>query len=333
MKSNNPFQCISSCVKSTYRAVVDWFKSLYPLKKKKLRVYNKPALSVSQQVSKLISENLIVSDSTYAELKLTFISFHRLNGYTKEFRVNGDYSSDFSNGTTFETIVSRYTFDREIRLLLTDALERIEISVRTVMTNVMSSRHGTHWYMNETLFSHKIDYYSNILQKIRDEVIRSKNESVREYHNNYDSPSLPPIFIISEVITFGKWSIMYANLHDADKKEISKVFGFYYKEMESWLESLSNIRNSCAHHAHLWNRRILKGMAVKMLSRYGYIGNHPVGNSLYATCVIIQIFLYKIAKDSKWKDRLKDLILNKYPNIPVDKIGFPAGWENNPFWN
>jgi abortive infection bacteriophage resistance protein len=296
--------------------------------------YNKKALSLTEQIQHLKSKKLIILDEADVEQKLKFISFHRINGYTLGFREDKtDYSSNFICGTTFDDIFDCYVFDRELKLLITDALERIEIAIRTVMANILSDRHTPHWYTNFTLFSPSAKYETDIFPTIKREIKRSqRNVFIKHYYDNYNSPEHPPSWVIAEVISFGKWSIMFANLHDADKKAISAEFGFHYEEMKSWLETLSWVRNSCAHHARMWNTSILKSPRLKGLKKHGYPGTVPNGNCLYASLIIIQIFIKVIAPHSTWKEKLKDLVLKKHSNIPVSTLGFPKEWETMDFW-
>jgi abortive infection bacteriophage resistance protein len=61
----------------------------------------------------------------------------------------------FHQGTTFEDILNLYTFDRELRLLVLDAIERIEISIRAKWAYHLTQRHGAHAHLNADLFVNK----------------------------------------------------------------------------------------------------------------------------------------------------------------------------------
>ncbi|HEY5853181.1 MAG TPA: Abi family protein [Aldersonia sp.] len=48
-----------------------------------------------------------------------------------------------------------YVFDRALRLLVMDALERVEVAVRAALTDHMSTIYNDpHWYMNPEHFQH-----------------------------------------------------------------------------------------------------------------------------------------------------------------------------------
>lgn len=99
--------------------------------------YTKPALSFEQQVAKLVARGLIVADPSAAASKLACISYYRLSGYCYPFRqrdADGQVLDNLVEGTTWEQILALYEFDRHLRLLVLDAIERVEVAVRTQLT-------------------------------------------------------------------------------------------------------------------------------------------------------------------------------------------------------
>ena len=112
--------------------------------------FNKPPLSLADQLSLLISRGLTMSDPSDATHYLTHIGYYRLSGYALPFQIGGSGADrhNFKPGVTFDDILDRYVFDRKLRLLVMDAIERIEISVRAALSNILAPRHGAHWYMS-----------------------------------------------------------------------------------------------------------------------------------------------------------------------------------------
>ncbi len=88
--------------------------------------YTKPPLLYAEQLKLLTGRGLIINDVISAELYLQHISYYRLSAYMIPFQGKKDV---FNADTTFEKIVDLYVFDRELRLLVLDAIERIEIAV------------------------------------------------------------------------------------------------------------------------------------------------------------------------------------------------------------
>jgi abortive infection bacteriophage resistance protein len=113
--------------------------------------FNKPPLNLPDQFGRLISRGLNVPDRATVAHYLSHIGYYRLSGYALSFQVGGTGPDrhDFKPGVTFDAILDRYVFDRKLRLLVMDAIERIEISVRAALSNVIAPRHGAHWYMSK----------------------------------------------------------------------------------------------------------------------------------------------------------------------------------------
>ena len=47
-------------------------------------------------------------------------------------------------------------------------------------------------------------------------------------------------------------------MKNPDKKTVAKSFGVGYTYFESWLESISYVRNICAHYGRLYNAKLSK---------------------------------------------------------------------------
>ena len=120
--------------------------------------YNKPALTFSQQVELLVARGLVVKNKKRVEGTLANISYYRLSAYMLPFKEyqNGVIIDRFIQGTTWEQIYDLYKFDRKLRLLLFDAIERIEIAVRTQIVNQLSLKYGSHWQDNRCIFKNPI---------------------------------------------------------------------------------------------------------------------------------------------------------------------------------
>ena len=108
--------------------------------------YNKPALTFSQQVDLLIARGLVVNNKKRVEKTLANISYYRLSAYMLPFKEcqNGVVIDRFVPDTTWEMVYDLYKFDRKLRLLLFDAIERIEIAIRTQIVNQLSLKYGSH---------------------------------------------------------------------------------------------------------------------------------------------------------------------------------------------
>jgi len=131
---------------STMRTTVGIFMS----EKDQQKIYNKPALNEKEQLELLLSRGLVVSNHQRARHYLQFIGYYRLSGYALFYQDR--HSHNFYPNTNFDDILNLYIFDRELRLLVMDAVERIEVAIRACISNSLSLKHGSHWFLKPELF-------------------------------------------------------------------------------------------------------------------------------------------------------------------------------------
>ena len=104
--------------------------------------YDKPPLTYDQQADLLLRRGL-TADRDELVSRLRSVSYYRLSGYWYPFRLADD---SFRPGTTFETVWRRYRFDRRLRLLALDAIERVEVRIRTELVYVLAHAQGPFGY-------------------------------------------------------------------------------------------------------------------------------------------------------------------------------------------
>lgn len=295
------------------------------------KIFDKPALGLDDQIQLLTSRGLQIQDRTRIFHYLRYIGYYRLSGYFRPFQYPNDSSHTFRPGTYFEDILQLYIFDRKLRLLVMDAMERIEVAIRSAVSNIMSQKHGAHWYLNKHLFNERFDF-EEFLESVKKETgyYNQKRQNVfcRHYYDTYSDPALPPSWMVMEVLSFGTLSQVYSNLnHRADQKAISQMFGLHYFILISWLHALTYLRNICAHHERLWNRVF----TIKPKKAKDFAKHFQDNTKFYAQAAVINVFLKVIADGSSWQRRLKALI-DEYPEISARKMGFPDKWETCQFW-
>jgi len=203
----------------------------------------------------LKQRNLVINDAWLAEHFLKTIGYYRLKAYFQPFLVDNNETSDgFKANTTFSNILNLYVFDRELRLLIVDAIERIEVALRTALSNVMSNKYGSHWYLNRKLFANT-HLHERFLKEVAVYLKLSKEGFIKNYYSSYHSPEHPPSWVVVECLSFGTVSKAYANIQDRGvRKAVGDVLGQYSETIKSWMKALTYTRNVCAHHSRLWNR-------------------------------------------------------------------------------
>ncbi len=302
--------------------------------------FTKPALTVLQQVAKLQSRRLLIDDVAEAEHYLRFIGYYRLSAYALPLQQSSLADKPFKPGATYRNILNLYRFDRELRLLVMDAVERIEVAARSVIVNEMSIRHGPHWFMDAAHFnpsSHRFKHHELLNRIDREFTIPTGGTNpakphhevfINHYFTNYASPYLPPAWMVAETLTLGTWSQIFENLRmTAERKTIAGHFGVDEQILRNWLHALTYLRNLCAHHARLWNRKTV----IKITIAKRHQPFLKVNDRFYAFAVVIHDLMQRIAPNTGWHERL-DALLRNHPFADPAAMGFPANWQSEPFW-
>ncbi|HZJ93201.1 MAG TPA: Abi family protein [Thiopseudomonas sp.] len=302
--------------------------------------YNKPALTFEQQLEHLQNHGLSVSNTESALQKLSSISYYRLSAYWYPFRqknTEGDVENHFINGTEFSQVIELYEFDRRLRSLVMDAIERVEVSVRTRITYHIGHRYGPFGHTNAVNFHHRFAH-ATWLKKLESETNRSSDEFIRHYRNNYTEFPKLPIWMLTEVISFGALSFFYKGLKNSqkdgieDKKAISDNFNLHYKRLEDWLHTLTYVRNVCAHHSRLWNRE-LAIRPDKVAQAEWLPPITPRNNRIFYILLMLRHLLRCTGNGDTWAMEIAALLEpiarnNSYRSA----MGIPDNWKDHPLW-
>jgi abortive infection bacteriophage resistance protein len=298
--------------------------------------FNKSAKSFEQMVDLLISRGMTVEDPAKAQHYLAHINYYRLEAYWLPFEVSRK-PHIFALDTSFNTVLDHYLFDRELRLHLLDAIERIEISFRTQWAYHIAHAFGAHGYYENTKGMRKDErIFLNDLKELEEHIKRSDEVFIEHFRTTYDE-KLPPAWASCEVMSLGLLSRFYSNLKAYQvRRNIAATYQFDEGFLEGFLEHLSYVRNVCAHHSRLWNRHLSKKMPLPKGKPAGlkdsiYIDPHnKTEHKIYNTLVVIQHLMTIISPNSSWATGLAQLI-EKY-SIDPNRMGFPKDWQALPLW-
>jgi len=323
-----------------------------------MKEYTKKPLTIPEQVELLEKRGLVICDKSRAERLLANISYYRLSAYMLPFKPEKHNNDEcFAKNTTWNNVYNLYVFDRKLRLLVFDAIERIEISIRAQLINQLSLKYGSHWYDNSSIFNvkqiidrktgtpiidkktglpKKIDIFADIQQHITERLEQSKAEMfIAHYKATYNNPPNPPSWMALEVMYFNHLSLICETLtNKSDRTSISYVYGLPDYVFYSWLHSINYVRNLCAHHSRLWNRSMsIVPAKLGFSNKLKWITNPDTvqRSKLYYTLCIICFLLQTVNPTSNFKKRLYGL-LNEYPDIDCGYMGFPQNWETENLW-
>jgi abortive infection bacteriophage resistance protein len=300
--------------------------------------YSKPPLDFSQQADLLLSRGLGDVSKSDLVLFLQTVNYYRLSGYLYSFKTTDPTTGEekFKPGTSFPRIKQRYEFDRQLRLLLMDAIERIEVAVlRTQLVEVHTSMFGVFGYINEMSYNPSFlpGSFSKLLQDIQEDEQRSHEEFINRYRAKYFEEQFLPFWMVVEVMSFGQLFTLFRNSDKGLKKNISFIYGVFPPVFDSWLHTLNYIRNACAHHVRLWNRPI--PVAPQFPDKKNGPDWHTPAfiqnNKIFAVLTLCQYLLLRIGLDDYWKTNLINLLAAN-PDIPLGVMGFPVNWRDIQFW-
>lgn len=296
------------------------------------RLYTKQPLSIADQIKLLKNRGLQFNNETYAAKFLSEVSYFRFIQYLRPMEAD-KASHIFKTDSKFEDALTLYNFDTQLRILMFEAIQAIEIALRTKINHEFSVQHGAFWFYDTRLADDEHKYIEN-LNAVDRELQRSKEEFIKEHRQKYDKPVFPPSWKTLELASFGTLSKLYYNCNDTKtKKRIARQFNLPQHEvLESWMRSLTVIRNCCAHHSRIWNRRLTNAPQMSVPLRGSWIDTNGIdGNKLYAIICCITYWLDSIERSDTFKAKLKSLI-TAHPSVDVTAMGFPTDWKDQPLW-
>ncbi len=295
--------------------------------------YTKTSLSFTEQADLLLKRGLIANRNLIVD-RLKAVNYYRLSAYWYTFRDPNGFDDKLLPNTSLKTVWRRYVFDRHLRFLVMDGIERVEIALRTQITNHFCLQYGPFGYLNrDNLPGLSVADHHKLLTKLGQEADASHEDFVRHYFKKYSSETDMPLWMACELMTFGTTFTLYRGLKSRMKKDIAKEYGIHAPVLSSWLRSLNQVRNICAHHARLWNREF----GVKPLipeSKTFPEWHTPIricNNKAFGILTVLYFLLKQAAPQSKWRNRLVNLF-TEYNDVPKHFMGFPSDWAQSPIW-
>lgn len=304
-------------------------------------LYEKLATSIDAQVALLKGRGMVCSDEALVKRWLVTVGYYRLGAYWLPFELPPEEgqtrSKTFTPGTTFDEIIDTYTFDRKLRLLVTEAIERVEISLRSRWTHRMSVEHGSHAHLESRLFDSGWTHAS-MLAALANRAGKSQEVFITHYKSKYSDPYMPPLWAVTELMTFGDLSKWVAATEDQKMgSAVARDLGLPTREMLTGvIQALTYTRNVCAHHGRLWNRRMVKRVPNIKRFRTDLVidveGNQTqTENLIYNVLVVLIRMLLHQSADTSFPGRLKDL-MNTRSQAQQRSMGFPTDWRTRPAW-
>jgi len=320
-----------------------------------MSTYNKPYLTFEQQLDLLKNRGLGVADDAKALFYLQHIGYYRLSAYWYPLRqivqsqdncTSPSRSNVFQPGSTFDQVLKLYVFDKRLRLLVLDAVERIEVALRVDVAYLLGEKdpfaHTKPEFLNSRSINKKQDgtdctSYQNWIKKNNNLIDRSKEDFVIHYERKYGKPL--PIWVVVELWEFGMLSIFFQFMKRNDKDNIAAKYGLPSGHfMQSWLLGLNFVRNVAAHHSRLWNKNLIHQPKLPQLGAMPdfdpIIGQPAVESRVFVMLCILLYLMRTVSPNSSWPVRLRQL-LDSFPlihGLSLESMGFPDNWATQPLW-
>ncbi len=289
--------------------------------------YGKPALTFERQRDLLTGRGLQVDDPARCLRWLKHHGYYRLSGYFVPFKAGT--TDRFRGGATFDQIAGLYIFDRKLRLIVLDAIERIEISLRTALTYEIAHKYGPFGHTDPRNFAPGFKH-TEFMNAVLEAERSSRETFLIHFRGKYTSERHLPLWMASELLSFGSISRLFKACHPDIKRSISRRFIVPDRVLINWFHVLSYVRNVCAHHSRLWNRELaITPMLPKPSAAWPY--RVPRADRLYAVLVILRHCLLQTHPHCQWRSRLLALF-DAHNAIDLAAMGMPSDWRAQPAW-
>lgn len=294
--------------------------------------YTKQPLTFEDQANLLLRRGLI-ADKELLVSRLKEVNYYRLSAYWHTFRRPDD---GFIPETTLDEIWDRYVFDRRLRLIVLDMIERIEVSLKTKFINVFSLEYGAFGHLDTNNFwlnNNRVNSHANLIKTLRENAVKSQEAFVEHAKCTYQEFPDFPLWKTCEIMTLNNLFTMYRLTFQSVQKKFASQYGLKHDDLYSWIKTFNYVRNICAHHSRLWNKEFVVKPSIppKFKSPEFYIPVIIKEDKLFGTLTIGKYLMNRIAPQSKWKERLIAL-LAEHPKIPIKFMGFPPDWQECPIW-
>jgi abortive infection bacteriophage resistance protein len=292
---------------------------------------SKSTLTYAVQLDLLKSRGLTVNDDSHALHCLANYNYYRLSIYWRCFAEKENHDR-FQAGTTFEQIWSLYNFDRELRKLVNEACKRLEISARSRWAYELGLEYGPQAYEDPAVFNNAPNH-TKLLASFDAHFAQSKEDFALHYKSKHQHR--PEIWIAVELFDFGR----LRNFYNATKKaNLRKRIADHYELPEATFASLLTVcnymRNICAHHSRLWNRKLIYKLKLPEKKPASLIPNlrhfldedEIESRKIYNSLVMLSHLTHVIEPQGDWTQRLISL-LKTLPIELIPHMGFPTDWQ------
>lgn len=267
----------------------------------------KKAFTIEQQIARLKSNGMVFDNEEKAKEILLDVGYYRLGFYSFPYEIKfpclEHRDHKLKQGTTFKNVYDLYEFDTRLRRMLLNALDRIEVNIRTKIIYHISLRYieDPCWFVNRKYVA------SQFVNDFEDQVyaVMRKNPVIQHHHANH-SGIYAPAWKTIEFMTIGNIITLYDSLKEPEAKDlVANEYGCSKGVFYNYIETIRVLRNKCAHGGCIYRMHFPRG--IKLL---------PAGisadcrHNIKGGIEVVKYMLGRIsqARKNDLEDRINELI-------------------------
>ena len=274
----------------------------------------------------IISKGISVNNEEDALNKIKTYSYYSIiNTYNDVFK---NTNNEYEKNVSFDEVYALFEFDKNLGSIFLKYSLEIEIILKSLLAETISSRYGIKEYLikenfddtiNETIVTESINVINEEINKQN-----GKHEAITHYIDKY---GFVPPFVLIKILTLGELSKLYAMLKQSDRQSISKNFKLSDKVLRQIIINMTMIRNICAHNDRLFS------FHSKFRISFKYIEKDYNENSvnIYMMMKCMEYLLPKEKKKEFIKLIKKEIKIldNRLNSIKIDNILNIMGFYKN----
>ena len=293
--------------------------------------FGKTYTSPADIICLLKQRGLQIDDADSAEHVISNVGYYRFSAYLYPFLTQPKELHLFKPSSQFRSALNLYRFDKKLRMFLFNEIEKIEVSLRSTIANVVAEETGNiFWVTDATMYANR-DKFNKTMALVDKELKSSKEDFIKHFKGKYTN-DYPPAWMLVEILPLGVVTRIFENIADnALRKKIAARFNLPLPVFSSWITIVTLTRNSCCHHSRVWNKEnAITPMLLKKSEKPWNSKSVSPTRVFYNIC-ILKWFIDIISPQNDMKGHLKALLV-QFPNVDVTAMGFPELWENEPLW-
>jgi abortive infection bacteriophage resistance protein len=280
-------------------------------------------------VALLKQRGLTVTDDAEAADLLERMSYYRLSAYWHPFKRSDD---TFDPAGSLNEAIRLYEFDRRLRLLVLDAIERFEVHLRTLIAYEIAHRGGPFAHEDPAAFQPNFGHQQWVAD-LHKEASRANEKFTDHYKSKYRDFPVLPIWMATEVMSIGCLSMLYRGIRPPVRQAVAVRFGVHDNVLESWAHVLTIVRNICAHHGRLWNRQLGIKPRMPYEPKWVAIEEKSRGRLFGVLLILREVTSHHDAAAPRWAADVERLI-DEMVDSPrwMGSMGIPKAWRTHPVW-